>query len=96
MTEATPAAWLEHKCHFAQIVALQGWEDLRQRQELIASVQEKAGNAVMDLQVANYATVDLLLAAMEARFLPAAAGATARSNYQNARQLPTETTRAFW
>ena len=95
MTEATPAAWLEHRRHFAQIVDLQNWEDLRQRQELMASVQEKAGNAVMDLQVANFATIDLLIEAMAARFLPAAAGATARSNYQNARQLPTETAREW-
>ena len=50
----------------------------------------------MDLQVANYATVDLLLAAMEARFLPAAAGATARSNYQNALVVSVGNWRAFW
>ena len=95
MTEATPSAWLEHKRHFGQIVVLQDWADLRQRRELLASIQEKAGNAVMDLTVANHANIDLLLAAIEARFLPAAAGITARSNYQNSRQLPTESTREW-
>ena len=79
MTEATPAAWLEHRRHFNQIVTLYGWDDQRQRQELVASIQEKAGNAVSGILWNTHATINLLLNAIALRFLPAAAGATARS-----------------
>ena len=95
MTSPTAAAWLEHKRHFRQVAELQDWGDQRQRQELLASIQEKAGNAVMDLQIANFATIALLQDAVEARFMPAAAGATARSNYQGAKQLPMESSREW-
>ena len=87
MTEATPAAWLEHRRHFTQIVTLYTWDDQRQRQELVASIQEKAGNAVADILWNTHATIDLLMDAIALRFMPAAAGATARSNYQRAKQL---------
>ena len=56
----------------------------------MASVQEKAGNTVMDLQIAKYATIDLLSAAMDAHFMSVADGATACSKYQNMCQLPTK------
>ena len=95
MTEATPGAWLEHRRHFTKVVELQNWDDLRQRRELAASIQEKAGNAILDIDVANFATIDALIAEIATRFMPVAAGATARSNYYSARQLPTESAREW-
>ena len=95
MTEATPGAWMEHRRHFAKVVELQNWNDLRQRRELLASIQEKAGNAIIDIDVAAFVDIDALLTAVEARFMPAAAGSTARSNYNSARQLPTESVREW-
>lgn len=96
MTNATPDAWLEYKRHFLKIAALQDWDDERQRQELAAGVQEKAGNAVSDIDIAAAgATIDIVIDQYQGRFMPAAAGATARINYQTAKQLPTETVREW-
>ena len=96
MTNATPEAWLEYRRHFQKIAELQNWDDHRCRQELAAGIQEKAGNAVADIDV-NAAGLDInaVLALYQNRFLPVAAGATARTNYQTARQLPTETVREW-
>lgn len=96
MTNATPEAWLEYRRHFQKIAELQNWDDHRCRQELAAGVQEKAGNAVADIDV-NAAGIDIndVLTLYQNRFLPAAAGATARTNYQTARQLPTESVREW-
>ena len=95
MTEATPGAWMEHRRHFTKIVELQVWNDLRQRRELLASIQEKAGNAIIDVDIEEFPTIQELLEAVEARFMPAAAGSTARSNYNAARQLSTESVREW-
>jgi len=73
MTEATPGAWMEHRRHFTKIVELQVWNDLRQRRELLASIQEKAGNAIIDVDIEEFPTIQELLEAVEARFMPAAA-----------------------
>ena len=94
MTEA-PAAWLEHRRHFNQIITLNDWDDQRQRQEFIASIQGKAGNAISDLAWNTHPTMPLLTDAIALRFMPAAAGATARANYQRAKQLPMESTREW-
>lgn len=96
MTEATPEAWLEYRRHFVKIAQLQGWDDARSRQELAAGIQEKAGNAVSDINI-NAAGIDVddVLNMYQARFLPAAAGTTARTNYQTAKQLPTESVREW-
>ena len=94
MTEATPEAWLEYKRHFLKVAQLQNWDDERSRRELAAGMQEKAGNAVADIEVDQpVINIDILIALYEERFLPAAAGATARKNYQSAKQLPTESVR---
>ena len=96
MTNATPEAWLEYRRHFTKIAQLQDWDDLRCRQELAAGVQEKAGNAVADINVmAIGLNINNVLDLYQARFLPAAAGTTARTNYQTAKQLPTETVREW-
>ena len=96
MTNATPEAWLEYRRHFTKIAQLQDWDDLRCRQELAAGVQEKAGNAVADINVmAVGLNINNVLDLYQARFLPAAAGTTARTNYQTAKQLPTETVREW-
>ena len=96
MTNATPEAWLEYRRHFIKIAQLQNWDDPRCRQELAAGVQEKAGNAVADIDVmAPGLTIDNVLELYQQRFLPAAAGTTARTNYQTAKQLPTETVREY-
>ena len=96
MTNATPEAWLEYKRHFQKIRALQNWNDERCRQELAAGVQEKAGNAVADIDIyAPGVDIDDIIEAYQNRFLPAAAGATARTNYSTSRQIPTENAREW-
>ena len=96
MTEATPEAWLEYRRHFQKVALLQGWDDERSRQEISAGMQEKAGNAVADILInAPGRNIDQLIQLYSERFMPAAAGATARKNYQSARQLPTESVREW-
>ena len=96
LTDATASAWLDHRRHFQKIVLLHGWDDQRQRRELAASLQEAAGKAVqgIDPEAAGQ-TIANLLNLYNARFMPQAAGATARSNYQAARQLPAESVREW-
>ena len=96
MTEATPEAWLEYRRHFQKVSVLQGWDDERSRQEISAGMQEKAGNAVADILIdAPGRNIAQLLQLYSERFMPAAAGATARKNYQSAKQLPTESVREW-
>ena len=96
MTEATAEAWLEYKRHFTKIAVLQQWGDERARHELAAGIQEKAGNAVADIDVDEAGVnLDDIIEAFEERFMPAAAGATARKNYQSAKQFPTESVREW-
>ena len=96
MTNATPEAWLEYKRHFQKIRALQNWNDERCRQELAAGVQEKAGNAVADIDInLPGRDIDDVIELFQERFLPAAAGATARTNYSSTKQLPTENQREY-
>ena len=96
MTQATPAAWMEYKRHFLTVAALNHWDDLRMRRELAAGMQEKAGNAVFDIDPGEAGiTLEDLITAYEERFMPAAAGQTARKNYQSSRQLSTESAREW-
>lgn len=95
MVDATPEAWLEYKRHFTKVAQLQHWDDVRQRREMAAGMQEKAGNAVSDIDPEGVADIDALTVLYEGRFMPAAAGITARRNYQSAKQLPTETVREW-
>jgi len=87
-----PAAWRVWRRRFTIIAAQAGWANARQKSEIAAAMEDDASRAVQDIDHTVAAlTPAQLLDAYEARFIPQAAGAMARGEFRNARQLPSET-----
>lgn len=94
-----PQQWRIWRRNFEQIANIKGWNQQRQRREIASSMEADAALAVYDIAVDvpndPQATGQALLNAYEARFVPAAAGQLARSEFKAAKQKPGETILAW-
>lgn len=91
-----PQQWRIWRRNFEQIAAIKHWQDERQRREIASSMEGDAALAVMDIPVdVQNATGQDLLIQYEERFVPAAAGQLARSEFKAAKQKPGETILAW-
>lgn len=95
--------WRTWKDHFLTVVNINGWDDLRKRRELKAAMGGEAARLTGDINIdppalvqgavappGRLGTIELALAAYEARFIPPAAGRVARLEYHAAKQRPDE------
>ena len=104
LEEASGSAWLVFKNQFEVIRDINGWDDLRQRQELKAAMSGEAARATQDITTTNMVqdpngaagvliddrNIQAMLTLFEERFLPAAASHTAKIEFKNLRQKPGE------
>lgn len=88
-TTGTSSEWLTFKDHFRIIATTRGWNALRAKRELKASVQQSAADLVADIVIVNDPLVqdlDDLITAYENRFCPAANSDMARATFMKMQQ----------
>ena len=105
LEEASGSAWLVFKTQFQAVREINGWNDLRQRQELKAAMAGEAARATQDITATNMVqdpngadgalvdnrNIEIMMTLFEERFLPAAASHTAKIEFRNLKQKPGET-----
>jgi|GEM_PF-2533290 len=84
------AEWRVWRRAFEQTALINNWNDLRSRREVYAGMEGEAARNTQDLLPVNFADVAAMLAAFEARFVPAADTKLSRAQFESARQLPSE------
>jgi len=84
------AAWRVWRRAYVQTAAINGWDNLRQRREIYASMEGEAARTTQDLEPLNFVDAQAMLDAYEARFVPAADTKLSRAQFETARQLPNE------
>ena len=97
LREITPEAWRSWREHFELVAAINAWNNQRQRQEIAVAMAGPARTATRGIPwgvvaadgVAIAPAADLLNA-LQARFIPVAAGQFAINAYDNARQAEGE------
>lgn len=87
---ARPDEWLTWRRYFENLAQTWGWNDLRQRRELLLAMDGEAARATADLDVNDYADIDLMFEAYQGRFITTAGSDLARTEFTQARQLPDE------
>jgi hypothetical protein len=88
-TTGDGAEWLTWKKAFTIAAQINGWNDLRQRREACAAIEEPAATLVQDIDqepAAGGLTIDQYLTACEARFLPESATKYARTEFATGSQ----------
>jgi len=90
-SSGNPTDWKIWRRNFVQTALINGWQDQRQRREAVANIEGIAATSVSDIEPDNYADIQLLLEALEARFLPAAQTQTAKTEFNLSKQKPGET-----
>lgn len=83
--------WLLWRKHFENVAKLNGWSVTQSKLALAASLTGQASAAVQDITTDDDSqTLQQVLAAYEARFLPPSASQLARMTFDSARQIPGE------
>ena len=92
------AEWRTWLHHFRTVALINGWNNMRQKREMQASMVGDASRLVADIAIIDDPaqgppgqTIEQLADLYEERFLPAAAGEVARIEFHAAAQLPSET-----
>lgn len=92
LTSTEPAQFLRWRNQFEMVALAAHWEDDHAKIEAIICMQGAAHDLVADINVLDPdLTLAQLLDALQARFMPGAAGAAARQEFKNARQRLDET-----
>lgn len=91
LSETTPRAFRIWRTQFELVAGARGWNALDAKRKAKCSLREDAAELALDVDI-NVAGQNLaaFLDALQARFIPAAATDIARSQFQTAAQLPTE------
>lgn len=98
LKRSEPLEWKTWRENFETIVEINGWEPARTKREIKAAMLEEAAVLTQDIAIrADDAafTVQELLDAYEARFVPPAASALALAEFQAAKQEAAETAVKF-
>lgn len=83
--------WLTWKENFRYTAAINEWNPLRQRREMVAAMEGAAAGRVHDLGIGpDGTTPDQLLAMYQTRFIPQAATQLAQAEFRVAAQKPNE------
>lgn len=90
LEQADPDAWYVWRQNFNVTVLINGWDDARARMEAFTAMEGDARRAVSEVRWDGYATLERLLDAYEARFVPEAASSWAQADFDTATQLPSE------
>jgi len=84
------ADWRVWRRAFEQTALINNWNDMRGRREIYAAMEGEAARNTQDLEPGQFGNVADMLAAFEARFVPAADTKLCRAQFESARQLPNE------
>lgn len=87
--------WQNFRSHFVTVMETCEWNNLHSRRQLKIAMKGKAATLVSDLNVNDFANIQAMLNAFEARFVPAAEGTLIRAEFRAAKQKPGETLLQF-